>query len=961
MTTPPIQEELWAKYRNDRFLIVGFTERTGLSVASLFEAHAIRYRISEARSLDEIHPLLASLKVARDDVLCGPQGPEQLEGITRIILSPGVPRTLGLIAEAARRRIPVLGDIDFLYEFISHKKIVAITGTDGKTTTTKLASAVLAKGGKVVTAGNIGVPICNRYQEILDCDWLVLEMSSFMLEELRQFRANIACILNVAEDHTDRYSTIKQYAKVKMNLLRHSRPDDMFIHNIDNEHLRKMDPAHVRVRTMSRVRRKADYFFSDGAFWIREEPLRFADCQVRGEQNIENLLAAAAIGCEAGISPKAVAGAIRSFRGVPHRFEYLGRHRAVDVYNDSKATTIHAVDAALRNFECGVVLIVGGRDKGLDFSALREHAPRIKHLVCYGEAGDGIRRVLGFASSETVDRFEDAVRRAAARCVAGDILLLSPGCVSWDQYPDYEVRGAVFRDIALQSFHWEAERAQGAVSSPVSEALVQRLRKKVQHLTIDSRQVEEGSAFLAIPGQFSDGHRYIGEAIRSGAGVVIHEFGRDIEGERAAHPAVEFIAVPDPRELGKHLAPAFYGHPSREMKVVAVTGTNGKTTCSLVLERLQRALGRNPGVVNTLGIRYNDVSLQLDNVVPEPVVLQRTLRDMACGGVDALILELSSYALCIDRAYGVELDSAVLTNISQDHLDVHGTMANYVGAKMRLFDALHRSSKTTKTCGLWGGGRFFEQLRQRARSVGLEPIVFGLAGSPGPAELRADNIRCDIEGTTFDLEWKDSRFEALRTSLLGAFNVLDILAALSLGMDEVVGRAGDPASIRQLLGEVLGQVVVPGRLEKIPNDRGALIVVDYAHTEDGLLQVLTTLRAFGMGKLVTVFGCGGDRDRTKRARMGRVAVEHSDRVVVTSDNPRTEDPRSILREIELGMQCATERYEVVEDRREAIVRALSEVGRGDILLVAGKGHEQTQIVGDVARPLNDREVILSHV
>lgn len=802
MTIAPAQEELWGKYRNDRFLIVGFADRTGPSVARVFDAHGIRYRISDLRPLEELRPSLAGLKVAEQDVLWGHQEPGQLDGITRIILSPGVARSSPLIAEAVRKRIPVRSDVDFLYEFIQHKKIVAIAGTDGKTTTASLVAAVLERNGKVVRVCDADAPIFDAYPEILECEWVVLEMSSTMLEDLQQLRPSIACILNIAEDPTDRFASIRPYTKVLQGIIRHCGQGDLFVQNIDDERLRKMEPSHLRVCTISKVRRKVDYFFSEGAFWIRGEPLRFADCLVRGEQNIDNLLAAAAIGCEAGVAPKEVAAALRGCKGVTHRYEYLGRHRAVDVYNDSKASTIHAVDSALRNFECGVVLIMGGGESPLDFSALREHAARIKHLVCYGESGETIREVLGVTSSEYVARFDDAVRRAAARCVAGDILLLSPGCGSGSQHPSCEVRGAAFRDIALQSFHWESDRSPAAGGD--SDALVQRLRKKAHHLSNDSRLVEEGTAFIAIPGQYSDGHRYIGEAIRAGATVVVHEFGRDIDGERASHPQVEFIATADPRDFGKLLAPAFYSHPSREMRVVAITGTCGKTSVSLILERLQRALGRNPGVIDSQGIRYNDVTLHLDNVVPEPVVMQRTLRDMVSSRIDTLILALPSYALSIDRVYGIEFDAAILTNIEPAHLDVHGTMDSYVGAKLRMFDGLKRSSKRAKTCATWGSGAFFELIRARARALGLEPVVYDAGVGEGQASLLADRIESGPGGSTFDLLWKGQRIQGLQTPVPGAFHVLNILAALSVEMDEIERKAPDAEARRALLNAVLG-------------------------------------------------------------------------------------------------------------------------------------------------------------
>lgn len=437
----------WDRLRDETFLVVGFTELTGLSIAALFEAHHIRFKISDLKPLDQLRPLLAGLMIAEQDVFAGPQVVSQLEGITGIILSPGVPRSIPLIAEAVRCRIPIFSDIDFLYDFIKYKKIIAVTGTDGKTTTTTLIAEILKTGVDVVLAGNIGVPVCSKYEEILQCDTVVLEVSSFMLEDLRCFRPNISTVLNLAQDHVDRYDSFDQYARTKLNVIQNCTSEDVFIQNLDDITVSSFVPCRVQTRTVSRFDRSADYFFADGDFFFRGHRMPYAECHLQGAHYIENILMAVATACEAGIAPEQVAMAVSGFRGLPHRFEHLGSCRGVDVYNDSKATTVHAVDGALQSFDANVVLIMGGQDKFLDFTPLRRHAPKIKYLVCYGEAGERIRESLDLTDSEDVVRFDEAVLRAISRCGEGDVLLLSPGCTSFDQFPDYEVRGAVFREL----------------------------------------------------------------------------------------------------------------------------------------------------------------------------------------------------------------------------------------------------------------------------------------------------------------------------------------------------------------------------------------------------------------------------------------------------------------------------------------------------------------------------------
>ncbi|MBI3921018.1 MAG: UDP-N-acetylmuramoyl-L-alanyl-D-glutamate--2,6-diaminopimelate ligase [Armatimonadetes bacterium] len=489
-------------------------------------------------------------------------------------------------------------------------------------------------------------------------------------------------------------------------------------------------------------------------------------------------------------------------------------------------------------------------------------------------------------------------------------------------------------------------------------------RSRARHLSTDSRDVVADSAFIAIAGQRTDGHFYIEEAVRKGAKVVIHESGRDLGFHTSVYNDVDFIPVRGTREFSKSLAPLFYDHPSRRMKVVAVTGTNGKTTTTYVLDRLYTALGKRTGVINTICIRYANRSFRLDNILPEPVVVQRTLCNMMDAGVNTLILEVSSYALVLDRVHGVDVDAAIFTNITRDHLDVHGTMEDYLRAKLLLFDLLQTSSKPEKRSSLWRDCRCFDAIQKHAAEMEFARTVYAI-GPPWErtereAQLCAENIQLQPTGTTFDLNWKKRRVPTCRTSLLGTFNVLNILGALAVEWDFLDQVTSGDRVARELLDYALDNIQVPGRLERVPNRRGATILVDYAHTDDGLEQVLMTLRALPHRKLFTVFGCGGDRDRSKRPLMGRVATRHSDLVILTSDNPRSEDPRAIIKDIEAGI-AADGQYIVIEDREMAIKEALGQLREGDVLLVAGKGHEDYQIIGNKVIPFSDSDIILKHL
>jgi UDP-N-acetylmuramoyl-L-alanyl-D-glutamate--2,6-diaminopimelate ligase len=481
-------------------------------------------------------------------------------------------------------------------------------------------------------------------------------------------------------------------------------------------------------------------------------------------------------------------------------------------------------------------------------------------------------------------------------------------------------------------------------------------RHPVTHLTVDSREVGPGSAFVAIRGARVDGHGHVGDAVARGARLVVVEPGASLPVDPARLPEVDVASVPDTRRFAREVAAPFHGHPTRALEVVAVTGTNGKTTTAHVLERLLRAAGRNPGVVCTLGLWWNGQRHRHENHVPEPVTLQRLLARMRADGVDAVVLEVSSWALLADRLHGVALDAAVLTNVTEDHLDVHGTMEAYLRAKLGLFDllALPSGGKPDPVAAVWAGTRHHDAVQAHLRGLGLRTRWFDTGA---PADLRLRPRHAGLEGTRFDLLGPGLDLPDLRTRLVGEWNLRNVAGALAARLPWLQAQRDRLAELRARLDAALSDVVVPGRLERVPNDRGILAVVDYAHTPDALDQVLSTLAALPHRRLITMFGCGGDRDRAKRPLMGRVALARSDHVVVTSDNPRSEDPDRIIAEILAGVDGERSRCTVEPDREQAIRKALARVGPGDILLVAGKGHEDVQIIGAERRPFDDRLVL----
>jgi UDP-N-acetylmuramoyl-L-alanyl-D-glutamate--2,6-diaminopimelate ligase len=482
-----------------------------------------------------------------------------------------------------------------------------------------------------------------------------------------------------------------------------------------------------------------------------------------------------------------------------------------------------------------------------------------------------------------------------------------------------------------------------------------RQRHALVHLTTDSRDVVPGTLFVACRGERHDGHRYIDEAVARGATLVIHETGWSW----TAPDGVEALPVPDPRGLATDLAAPFYDYPTRGVPVFGVTGTNGKSTTASLLERLLTLQGSQPASISTFGIRNGANLRQLENVVPEPVLLQRALRGLIDAGADALVLEISSQALAAGRARGLELDAAVLTNVTPEHLDAHGTMERYLDAKLELFRTLARSPKPRPRAVLWRDGWCARRIVEALSELGLSATTFAVGQSPAgvpPADLVATGLRMGPQGVDCHVHWRDAPPFALQSPWLGEFNLRNVLGTLALlpSVTEQLARA--EAAAQDLLATALRGLQVPGRLEPIENSLGARIFVDYAHTEDGLAQVLSALGALPHRRLIVVFGCGGDRDRSKRPRMGEVAGRSADHVIITSDNPRTEAPEQIAAEIRVGLPegCS---HELELDREQAIALAVSRLGEGDVLVVAGKGHEAVQVLGDVRIPFRDQEVL----
>jgi UDP-N-acetylmuramoyl-L-alanyl-D-glutamate--2,6-diaminopimelate ligase len=459
----------------------------------------------------------------------------------------------------------------------------------------------------------------------------------------------------------------------------------------------------------------------------------------------------------------------------------------------------------------------------------------------------------------------------------------------------------------------------------------------IEGIAYDSRQVRPGYLFVALHGRRREGRDFIDDAIHRGAVAVVGESGE------VGRRGVATIRVEDSRRALAEIARAFYGEPSRSLQLIGITGTNGKSTTAFMCRDILKAAGRTPGLIGTIRYELGERSISASRTTPEAPDLQFMLDQMLRAGCKSAVMEVSSHGLDQKRVWGIDFDVGVFTNLTQDHLDYHKTLDRYFSAKTLLFRGLGQMEKAASAVinidDPWG--------RQLADTGGFSARLITFGAHPG-AMVRAGKIEIAPEGSVFDFTtpWGGGR---ARLKLLGRFNVSNALAAIG-----ACGALGvDPTSIAAALSEIAS---VPGRLEPIRNGRGLSIFVDYAHTPDALANALRTLREVTDNRLLAVFGCGGNRDRGKRPIMGAAAAALADYSIVTSDNPRDEDPAAIIAAIAAGFG-ARKNYEMEQDREKAIAKALVLARPGDTVLIAGKGHETVQEFASTVAPFDDRDVV----
>jgi UDP-N-acetylmuramoyl-L-alanyl-D-glutamate--2,6-diaminopimelate ligase len=456
--------------------------------------------------------------------------------------------------------------------------------------------------------------------------------------------------------------------------------------------------------------------------------------------------------------------------------------------------------------------------------------------------------------------------------------------------------------------------------------VVQRAPVEISDLAYDARAVQPGALFFCVPGERHDGHAFARDAVQRGAAALVVERPLELD--------VVQLVVPDARRAMAQAAAVFFDDPTRELEVAGVTGTNGKTTTTFLLHSILDAAGRRPGLLGTVETRVGDARRPAIRTTPEAIDLQRAFREMLEAGNRSCALEATSHGSELGRLSGVRFAALAFTNLGQDHLDFHGTFERYFDAKRRLFVEGERPAAAVNV-----GDEHGRRLAEELRSLGHERLLtFGFADDAdiGPEQLRLDESGAQLRAGGI----------ALRTRLRGRFNVENVLAAVAVSRLLAIENQAIAAGIAALTG-------VPGRFEAVDEGQPFAVVVDYSHKPDALENVLHTAREISANRVICVFGCGGDRDRAKRPVMGRIAAELADVAIVTSDNPRSEDPEAIIAEILAG---AGPGVEVEADRAAAIERSIAMAQAGDVVVIAGKGHEQGQEFADRTVPFDDREV-----
>lgn len=459
-------------------------------------------------------------------------------------------------------------------------------------------------------------------------------------------------------------------------------------------------------------------------------------------------------------------------------------------------------------------------------------------------------------------------------------------------------------------------------------------------LSLDSRTVSQDYCFFAIKGTDSDGHNFIRAAVNKGARLIVYEKGNKVENSGLLNPVILVEVENSRKSLGK-VAAEYFGNPGNKLSSIGITGTNGKTTISYLIEHILRENKINSGVIGTIQYKISDHVVPAVNTTPDAIKIQHLLQHMVEHNLTHNIMEVSSHALDQFRVEGIKFKTAIFTNLTHDHLDYHKSKEQYFAAKAKLFSGLSASSIAI----INSDDEYAEKLKQLTQAK-----IISYAIKDKNADLRADDIILGLKKTSFSIIWQKKHYH-IQTSLIGKYNIYNLMAAIAAAMVEGI-------SIEKIAEALKTMDPVRGRLERIKSEKSFEVFIDYAHTDDALKNVLNALRELKPNRIITVFGCGGDRDREKRVLMGQVVSKFSDLAIITNDNPRSEDPLKIIEQIKAGFVNGSADYEIIPDRDQAIKKACRSAVKGDFILIAGKGHEATQIFKDKTIDFDDKQIVL---
>jgi len=459
----------------------------------------------------------------------------------------------------------------------------------------------------------------------------------------------------------------------------------------------------------------------------------------------------------------------------------------------------------------------------------------------------------------------------------------------------------------------------------------------ISEINHNSKKITNNSLFVAVQGFRTDGHRFIDEAIKNGAKAVILD--RNISPKKN----ITYVYVEDTNDALSYISTRFYDFPWKKMNLIGVTGTNGKTSTTYYIKHILEKHGIKTGIIGTIGGVINDENIKLSNTTPEPLIIQKMLFDMLANDMEACVMEVSSHALELNRVKYMDFDIGIFTNLSKDHLDYHKTMENYFNSKLKLF------YKTKKFNIVNIDDKYGRVIIDKISSKN-KILTYGIDNK---ADIYATDIKYSIDKVMYTLNFNEEKI-VINLSVPGKFSVYNSLAAASCAISMGIGLD----TIRDGLESVEG---IKGRFEIVPIEKNYSVIIDFAHTPDGLENVLRVLREFAKGRIIVVFGAGGNRDKTKRPEMGYVVGTFADYAIITSDNPRHEVPMSIIEDIIVGVNNTNIEYKVIEDRKKAILYAIDIAKKNDIILLAGKGHETYTIIGDESYPFDERQIVLDYI